>query len=263
MFLKAPSHVAILSLVLVSPLAAQEGAPTKEPPSKAPDAATASDAPPTVSSLKLDLAKLKAWGTRVYEYRLQEGGEWKTLGKCSMKTEVADDRITLSDSFDLEIEGAPFEVDTKVSGPLTGCLRPDSIEAEGTTDDRDGKKFKSTATLDAKGMNTGKREKSVPEEAVTDAGLYRLLTLMPARDGFSARFDGIIEVSELMVKGGSVIRYEGKSQPPEAKEGASLDKFSVASATDRGDPWLQVWLDAKGQLDQALLDGRKLLVAVK
>lgn len=262
MLLESPSRVAILSLVLVSPLAAQEGAPGKEPPANAPAAATASDAPPTVSSLKLELGKLEEWGTRVFEYRMEKDGKWEALGKVTMKTEVTDDRITLTDHVELEWDGAPFVVDTRVSGPLSGCLRPDSIEAEGTTDDGDGKTFKASATLDAEAMHAGKRDKPVPEEAVTDSGLYRLLTLMPAREGFSARFEGIIEASELNVKGGSVVRYEGRSRPPAAKEDLSLDTFSVTRATDRGDTWLRVWLDDKGRLDQALMDGRKLLVAV-
>lgn len=260
--LESLSRVGILSLVLAAPLVAQEGAATEAPPTSEPATEAPGEAPPTVSSLKLELAKLKAWGTRVFEYRSEQDDTWVAMGRVTMKTEVSDDRITLTDHVELTIEGAPFEVDTKVSGPLSGCLRPDNIEAEGTTDDGDGKKFKATATLDATTMHAGKRQKPVPEETVTDAGLYRLLSLLPKSEGFSAQFACIIEASELNAKAGSVIRYEGQSKPPAARDGASLESFSVTRAGADGDAWLRVWLDDKGRLDQVLMDGRKLLVAV-
>ena len=147
-------------------------------PAAQPADAPAGDAPPTLSSLKLPLEKLERWGTRSFEYRMLDDGTWTSVGSFVLKTAVADGRFTLSDHFDITYRGQPMVVDTTVSAPLAGCLRPDAIEAEGTTDDGDGKTFKAEATLDATTLHKGKREKAAPTETVTDVGLYRLVTLL-------------------------------------------------------------------------------------
>jgi len=227
------------------------------PVAPAPQEAPLGDAPP-LAALELPLEKLGAWGRRELTYTVTKGGSRQTLGAVVLTTSVADGVVTLTDRVDLDFRGAPFWLEVTATGPLDNELRPDKLIAKGTTDDGDGKTFELVAEFgpSSASVNSNSRSKSVqvPPGAVSDAALLRLVTLLPRRAGVLARFEHLLDASEMLVKPGGTIACSG----PEGVEidGKSREtwRFDVTSG-DR--VFLSAWVDGEGRLMKVLWDGYK------
>jgi hypothetical protein len=243
--------VALALFLIASPVELQE--------------APAAPAVPTLASLDLPLAQLKD-GRQEFEYRMSMPGSSsppESLGSFVLTTKVEGGKFNFTDRADLQIRGQPYWIEMTALGPVGKELRPEHLTVRGTTDDLDGKTFEfsadftaTSATMTAEGK---KRQVAVPAGTISDAALYRLVTLLPRRAGFVASYEHFLDASELNMKPGGTITCASATENVDlGGKPVKTFRFDVTSGDSM---FLSLWVDDAGRLVQACLDGRKWLVA--
>ncbi len=265
----SPSLIRLaLLLLLAAPAALPQshpaGATALGTPAVPPaDAAPAADVP-SLASLDLPLETLAGWGRREFTYRMLRGGTAQDMGTVVLTTQVQDGRFTFTDRTDLQWQGAPYWLELSAAGPLRGELRPQTLDVKGTTDDGDGATFEFKATFDAASASVDSKgnakTREVPAGTLSDAALHRLVTLLPRRKGFVARFERFLDASEMLVKPGGTITCTGQETVEAGGKKVEAWRFDVDGGDGR-EAFYSAWVDGDGRLLQGCFDGYKLLVA--
>lgn len=246
-----------LLLVVIAPFTAAQAVP--------PDAAgltpTNAPAPPVLSELDLPLERLAAWGRREFRYELRQGTQVQLLGTVTLSTVLERGELVLEDRVDIVLDGAAHWQEVQSTGPLARELRPSGLRVRGTAEDG-GAAPELLADLDATSLRArvgeATRSEALPPGTVTDAALWRLLTLLPRRPGFAVRVEHLLLAARLQPLPGATIHCTGV-------EDVALERGAVAAhrfdATREGQVFLSAWVDDDGRLVQACLDGRRWWVA--
>lgn len=207
---------------------------------------------------ELDLGRLKGWGTRVFVYRLKRGGESAVLGTITMRTEVVEDHVTLIDNWRMRWRGRDMKLDLKMDCRRDNLLRPNTIRSAGEGDEEIGtftvEVGEDKATVTREGG--GSEDIEFPADALTDIGLFRIVTLLPRTRGTAYTVEHFMEVSELHLKGPAVLAYHGPDEIILHGKPVTLDKFIYVRD---GRTVAEAWVDSDHILRQFRLDGRKTL----
>jgi hypothetical protein len=219
------------------------------------------DAPKAVplQEAKLDVPRLKAWGTRRFSYVVDRNGERTALGTVTLRTGISGDRVDMHDSWALKWHGKDLSLDLKLACKAGGLLRPTSIRSVGKGDDEVATFTVDVGTEKAEvKMEDGRtREMKLPADTLTDCALLRVFTLLPQEKGKSYGVGHSLEVSELNLKGPAEITCDG---PDEIKLRGQRVKSVKFVFRQQGRVVEEAWVDGDGVLRQVRIDGRKVLV---
>jgi hypothetical protein len=204
------------------------------------------------------LSRLKGWGTRSFVYQVERGGERAVLGVVTMGVKLAEQQVTLTDTWDLTWHGKKIRLNLETTCRRNGLLRPTKIRSAGQGDDEFGTFTvdigESHATVTTEDGET--RKIDFPADTLTDVSMFRLFTLLPRTEGAEFSVGHVMEVSELNLKGPAVIAYRGLEQITLHDKPIRLHKFAYARD---GRTVAEAWVDSDHILRQLRIDGRKVL----
>ena len=159
------------------------------------------------ASLNINLAALKSWGTKRYTYSRcnPDGKVLKVHGTVSLFTELADDKVILKDKCHLQLK--PVGEGMASLELIQTCrkdnfLSPARIESKGEGYDD----FTTFVATVAKGKATVRSEgekqtvRDVPDGAITDSALWRLVTLVDRTPGKTYTYKYSLESAEMNLK---------------------------------------------------------------
>jgi len=210
-----------------------------------------------LGTMKLDLNRLKTWGTRLYTYEATRpgSGEKAGEGRFLLKTTVANDGVTLDDTMTLTYRGKELSLQLVHQCRKDNYLSPTRIESRGEGDDELGT---FVATVDAGKASVRSvsdvREIQLPEDTVTAWAFMRLVALLPRQNGNRVAFQNWLESEELNLKRDFVVECLGREAIPEGNDQITCTKFRL---TGGGIMPAVYWVSEDDLLRQVLLDERK------
>ncbi len=212
------------------------------------------------ASLEINLSSLETWGTKHYSYSVREPGEteMKTLGSSSITTEITDNLIILRDRHSIRYRGEDLRLEMIHTCRKDNFLSPTRIESQGTGSD-EVHSFIATvnqgkATVRVKGGREGAFD--IPEGTITNAAIFRLVTLVPGTPGRSYSFEYWLESSELNLKKKySLTAMQPESIPVENRQ-VECSKFELTGGGIRP---AYYWVSKEGVLQRLMMDDRKIV----
>ncbi|MDY0167623.1 MAG: hypothetical protein RBS80_13835 [Thermoguttaceae bacterium] len=220
--------------------------------------AQAQDTTP-LGSLDLDLGRLKDWGTKTYTYEASRPGssEKTIMGRFVLKTEVADDAVILDDRIEIETRGEKLTLHLTHRCKKDNFLSPVLIESKGEGDDEFGT-FVVTIDEERAAVRSDSRERKMklPKNVVTFSAFFRLVTLLPRREGRRISFPHWLESEELNLKKDFVVECMGPDIVQSGSEKITCTKFRLTGSGIRPTFY---WVSNDGVLRQVLIDERKLI----
>jgi hypothetical protein len=207
-----------------------------------------------LGTLKLDLNRLKTWGTREYAYEATHPGspEKAGEGRIVLRTEVGPDSVTLVDTAALIYRGKELSLRLTHQCGKDNSLSPQRIESKGEGDDEVGTfvaKFDDGKAI----VRMGDRNKEIelPDGTVSNWALFRIVTLLPRDEGTRISFDNWLESEELHLKKDFMIECIGREA---IGEKAVCTKYRL---TGGGNHPAYYWVDDDDVLRQVVIDERK------
>lgn len=217
------------------------------------------ETPTPLQDENLDLDTLKRWGERKFSFNIERNGMRERLGTVAMNTQFKDQTVTLHDVWKLKWRGNDLSLDLKMNCHANNLLRPTKIASVGKGDDEVGSFTVSVnETSGVVEAEDGRvRRIDFPPDTLTDAALFRILTLLPRDEEKTYSIGHFMEISELNLKGPATIQYKGLDEIKLHGDLMSLHKFNYERD---GRVSVEVWLDDKDNLRQIRIDDRKLLI---
>jgi len=212
-----------------------------------------------LESLKLDLNRLKAWGTRHYSYEATRPGSSDKAGegRVVLRTEIGPDSVTLEDNFALIYRGKEISLQLTHQCRKDNFLSPKRIESKGEGDDEVSTFVATVEGGKLKAQVRGRdKEIELPEGTVSSSAFFRLVTLLPRQEGSRISYPYSLESDELHLKKEFMVECMGPDIVQSGAEGMTCTKFRLTGGGIRP---AYYWVEDDGVLRQVLIDDRKMI----
>ena len=199
------------------------------------------------------------WGTQRYKFTLNKNDEKIELGSVTLRNKLTQDRVILTDEYLIRYEGKSMSLNMTQVCLKDQYLSPVKIECKGKGNE-EAPTFKATIK-DGQAKIEGRDAEQVPgdgmieipEETVTSAAFFRIVTQLPRVKGATYRYGFALEASEMNLKKDYLVKVIGK----EIIDSSGPVKCWKISQNGGGISEQLFWVTEEGILQRILMDGRK------